>query len=54
MLLLDMDTGNFLTRIWNQTVTRGTALHLAEFVEACETFFGRTSGRASASRSRRT
>ena len=28
-------------RIWNQTVTRGTAFHLAEFVEACETFFGR-------------
>lgn len=41
MLLMDMETGNFLTRIWNQTVTRGSAVLLEEFVEACETFFAR-------------
>ena len=39
MLLLDLDSGKFLTRIWNQTITRGCALSLEEFVEACETFF---------------
>ena len=39
MLLMDMGTGSFFTRIWNQTVTRGHAIQLEEFVEACETFF---------------
>ena len=41
MLLLEPDSGKFLTRIWNQTITRGRAHSLEEFVEACETFFAR-------------
>lgn len=41
MLLMDMESGNFVARIWNQTVTRGSAVLLEEFVEACETFFAR-------------
>ena len=41
MLLLELDSGKFLTRIWNQTITRGCALSLEGFVEACETFFAR-------------
>ena len=41
MLLLELDSGKFLTRIWNQTITRGRAISLEQFVEACETFFAR-------------
>ena len=42
MLLLELDSGKFLTRIWNQTITRGRALTLEGLVEACETFFARS------------
>lgn len=39
MLLIDMKSGMFYKRIWNQTVEKGKALKLEDFVEACTSFF---------------
>ena len=43
MLWLDLDTGQFVTRIWNQSVSRGSALKVEQLTEACESLF--TAGR---------
>ena len=40
MLWLDVQTGKFITRVWNQSVSTGDAATLDQFVEACQTHFG--------------
>ena len=40
MLWLNVDTGKFITRIWNQSVSTGDAPNLNQFMEACQTHFG--------------
>ena len=39
-LWLDVQTGRFITRVWNQSVSNGDAATLDQFVEACQTHFG--------------
>ena len=41
MLWLNLDTGQFIARVWNQTVSTGSAAGLESFVEACENHFSR-------------
>ena len=38
-LWLNIKSGKFIARIWNQTTARGRAASIAHFVEACETLF---------------
>ena len=40
VLLLNLMTGKFLSRIWNQTVATGTILRENDLMEACENHFG--------------
>ena len=40
MLWLDVQTGKFITRVWNQSISTGDAATLDQFVEACQTHFG--------------
>ena len=40
MLLIDMKSGIYFTRIWNQTLVKGKAVLLRDFIEACVAFFG--------------
>ena len=40
MLLIDMKSGIYFTRIWNQTLAKGKAVLLIDFIEACVAFFG--------------
>ena len=39
MLVFHLESGKFVARVWNQTVTRGKAVTLQQFVEACRSFF---------------
>ena len=39
MLWLNVETGKFVTRIWNQTAARGEAMTIEQFAEACHTHF---------------
>ena len=39
MLLIDLKSGSYFERIWNQTVARGKALNLGDFVDECQRFF---------------
>ena len=39
MLLLHLDSGKFIARIWNETVTVGTASTIEEVMEACKSLF---------------
>ena len=39
VLWLNLETGKFMARIWNQTVTAGDAVSLEKFTEACQTHF---------------
>ena len=39
VLWLNLETGKFMARIWNQTVTTGDAVSLEKFTEACQTHF---------------
>ena len=39
MLLIDLDSGLYFGRIWNQTLAKGKALHLRDFIEVCVAFF---------------
>ena len=38
-LWLNLKSGKFIARIWNQTTARGRAVSIAHFVEACQTLF---------------
>ena len=40
VLLLNLTTGKFLSRIWNQSVATGTIGTVKQLVEACENHFG--------------
>merc|ERR1711879_353238 len=40
MLLIDLDSGLYFGRIWNQTLAKGKAFHVRDFIEACVAFFG--------------
>ena len=39
MLLLDLKTGKYVSRLWNQTIATGTALRKEELLEACRSLF---------------
>ena len=39
VLWLNLETGKFMARIWNQTVMTGDAFSLEKFTEACQTHF---------------
>ena len=39
LLLFNLHSGHFLSRVWNQTVTRGRATALEQLVEACQRHF---------------
>ena len=38
-LWFDLNTGHFVTRIWNQSVSRGSAVKVEQLAEACESHF---------------
>lgn len=40
VLLLNLVTGRFMSRIWNQTVATGTLVKASDLMEACENLFG--------------
>ena len=40
VLLLNLTTGKFMSRIWNQTVATGTLVKPSDLMEACENLFG--------------
>ena len=40
MLWLDVQTGKFITRVWNQSISTGDASSIDQFVDACQTHFG--------------
>ena len=39
MLLLDLNSGKFISRVWNQTLSTGYALDEATLMEACKSLF---------------
>ena len=39
MLWLDAEAGKYVARVWNQTVSAGSATKLDQFVEACQSHF---------------
>ena len=41
MLLLDLKSGKYISRVWNQTVATGTVLPGNELMEACKNLFCR-------------
>ena len=40
MVLLDLRSGRYLTRIWSSTTSQGTVAHLDEFSDVCRRHFG--------------
>ena len=40
LLLLNLTTGQYFSRIWNQTVDTGSIVHTDQLLEACERHFG--------------
>jgi len=40
LLLLNLTTGKYFSRIWNQTVDTGSIVHTDQLLEACERHFG--------------
>ena len=39
MLLFNLNSGKFMSRVWNQTVSSGEAFVIGQFVEACQRHF---------------
>ena len=39
MLLIHLDSGKFIARVWNETVTVGAALTIKQLIEACKSLF---------------
>ena len=40
MVLLDLRSGRYLTRVWSSTTSQGTVAHLDDFCEVCRRHFG--------------
>ena len=39
LLLFNLHSGHFMSRVWNQTVSRGKATALDQLAEACQRHF---------------